>query len=87
MAHMNLGEMKPQATAAEQAFIVPHPDTEYSKAATYAVYARKALEKLTIGTAQQPAASYSAGAQLSLTLWEGVGMTPRLAEAINSYAE
>lgn len=90
-AYISLGEMKLQAPAHEQAFMLPHPDAEYSKAATYAFYARKALqaglEKLTIGTAQHPAAAYNADALLSLAQWEGVGMTPQLADAINSYAE
>lgn len=90
-ARINLGEMKPQAPAGEQNLMIPHPDAEYSKAATYAFYARKALqaglEKLTIGTAQHPAASYSAGALLSLAQWEGVGMTPQLEAAINSCTE
>ena len=90
-AHINLGEMKPQAPAGEQDIMIPHPDAAYSQAATYAFYARKALqaglEKLTIGTAQHPAAAYNADALLSLAQWEGVGMTPQLADAINSYAE
>lgn len=74
--NLNFTEVAGSSSTAGNPVVIDHPDAEYSRASTYAFYARKALmegrTRLIVEDASQHTVSYGARAMYTLAQWDGV---------------